>query len=140
LLAREMGAQDAINPRETDVMKRSVEIWNNEGPTVVVEAVGNSKILNSLINKALPGSRIGVIGFMAEPINILPVEITKKELEIIGSRMNRNKFPEVLTWFKEGKLAPEKLISHKLKFEEAEQAFALFEDKPDETCKVIVQF
>ncbi|MEW6623389.1 MAG: alcohol dehydrogenase catalytic domain-containing protein [Bacillota bacterium] len=140
LLAREMGAQCAINPQETDVIKRSAEIWNYEGPTVVVEAVGSSKILNSLLEKALPGSRIGVIGFMAEPVNILPVEITKKELEIIGSRMNRNKFPEVLTWFKEGKLEPEKLISHKLRFEEAEQAFALFDDRLDEVCKVIIQF
>lgn len=34
-----------------------------------------------------------------EPSKIPEIEITKKELEIRGSRLNSHKFPEVFKWF-----------------------------------------
>ena len=76
---------------------------------------------------------------------LLPIQrkldITKKELEIIGSRMNRDKLPDVLQWFKEGKLIEaNKLITHKFKFQEGEKAFQLLNTNPGEVCKIILNF
>lgn len=139
-LAKEMGAVHVINSTEIDPVHKSGQIWKNTGPTVIIEAVGNSGLLNNLIKDAPPGCRIGVIGFMNEPINISPVEITKRELEIIGSRMNRNKFKDVLEWFKDQKVKADKLITHKYSFEDAAKGFAIINDKPDEVCKVILEF
>ncbi|MFZ5945338.1 MAG: alcohol dehydrogenase catalytic domain-containing protein [Bacillota bacterium] len=139
-LARDMGAKSVIDANEGDIVSQAMEIWNNFGPTVIIEAVGNSALLNSLINTAPPGSRIGVIGFMSDPINILPVDITKRELEIIGSRMNEKKFALVLKWFEEGKVDGRKLITHKFMFSQVQEAFYTIEKFPEEVCKVILEF
>lgn len=139
-LAEKMAAQGVINPRQNNALEKAQEIWEGKGPTVVVEAVGNSKILNDLIDNAPPGCRLGVIGFMTEPITISPMDITKRELEIIGSRMNKNKFPDVLKWFQEGKLDGRLLITHKYKFTDLEKVFPEINNNPEEVCKVIINF
>lgn len=139
-MATDMGAKAVVNPKETNAIEKAAEIWDNQGPTVVIDAVGNTKILKDLCMQALPGTRIGVIGFMADELAIPPVEITKRELELIGSRMNNNKFPDVLRWFKEGKVDAAKLISHKYKFTDIEKAFDVIDKQPDEVCKVILEF
>jgi len=140
-MAQEMGADAVIDAKGSKVVQRAMEFWKNTGPTVIVDAVGNSKLLQELILDAPPGSRIGVIGFTTEPLEIPPVEITKRELEIIGSRMNRDKLPDVLRWFKEGKLpGAHKLITHKFKFREAEKAFQLLNSHSENVCKVILEF
>lgn len=140
-LAQEMGAKGVINSGQVNAVKEAQKVWDNKGPSVIVEAVGNSKLLQSLIADAPPGCRVGVIGFMAEPIQISPMEITKRELEIIGSRMNRDKLPDVLNWFKEGKISnPQKLITHKFKLKDAQKAFELIEKDPGQVCKVILEY
>lgn len=139
-LAQKMGA-NVIDAQGVKVVQKAQEIWGNSGPTVIVEAVGNSKLLQELILDAPPGCRVGVIGFTTDPTEIPPVDITKKELEIIGSRMNRDKLPDVLQWFKEGKLIEaNKLITHKFKFQEGEKAFQLLNTNPGEVCKIILEF
>lgn len=139
-LARDMQAYQTIDSTQGDVISQASQIWNNYGPTVIVEAVGNSSLLEYLIKGAPPGCRIGVIGFMAEPISISPVDITKRELEIIGSRLNKNKFPDVLKWFKEGKVSGEKMITHRFNFTDAEEAFRTIDKEPAKVCKVILEF
>ncbi len=139
-LATALGAKQVINPKQVNVVKEAMKIWNQAGPTVIIEAVGNTAILQNVIADAPPGTRIGVIGFTTEPLAIPPVDITKRELEIIGSRMNSNKFPTVLKWFEEGKIDVSKMISHKYKFSELEQAFATIDSTPDEVCKVMIEF
>jgi L-gulonate 5-dehydrogenase len=139
-LATESGAKAAINSKEADPVDEAAKIWNQAGPTVIIDAVGHTKIMQSAFEKAIPGTRIGVIAFTPDALNLPPVDITKRELELIGSRMNNDKFPTVLEWFKDGKVDVSKLISHKFKFSEIEKAFQTVDSTPDEVCKMIVEF
>ena len=57
----------------------------------------------------------------------------------MGSRLNCGMFPRVIEWF--GRvLEPEKLVSHVFPFTQVRDAFALIEEKPLETCKVVLTF
>ena len=59
----------------------------------------------------------------AKPAEIPPVLITKKELSIVGSRMNCYQFPKVMKWLEEGKIDAEKMISRKYSIDDIQQAF-----------------
>lgn len=139
-LATDLGAKAVINPKQVDVVEEAIKLWKQAGPSVIIDAVGNTAIMQNVFAKALPGTRIGVIAFTADPLVLPPVDITKRELEIIGSRMNSNKFPTVLKWFEAGKIDVSKMISHKFKFSDLDKAFATIDSAPDEVCKVIIEF
>ncbi|MFZ5753284.1 MAG: zinc-binding alcohol dehydrogenase family protein [Bacillota bacterium] len=138
-LAKEMGALAVINPQGKSAIQESYDYWS-QGPNVIVDAVGSAKILEQTVQEAPHGTRIIEIGFNSEESRIRPVDITKKELEIIGSRMNKHKFPEVLQWFKEGKIQPRLLISHRFSYTELDKAMGIIEKEPTKVCKVILDF
>jgi L-gulonate 5-dehydrogenase len=93
----------------------------------------------SFLKLASPAGRIAHLGFSETPADIVPLEITKKELSIFGSRLNCGMFPLVIEWFKRG-LDPEKLVSHSFPFTKARDAFTLIKEKPFETCKILLTF
>ena len=49
--------------------------------------------------------------------------ITKKELSIIGSRMNCNRFPVVMEWLNQGNILADKMISRKYSVMDIQTAF-----------------
>jgi L-gulonate 5-dehydrogenase len=136
--ARELGAELAVN-NERQNLKDEMFKWAKEGVPVIVDAVCIPEIFPSLLEIASPAGRIAHLGFSERPAKIVPLEITKKELTIFGSRLNRRKFPAVIECFQEG-LDPLKLVSHKFPFTQARDAFDLLETKPLETCKVLLTF
>ena len=54
--------------------------------------------------------------------------------------MNNHRFPEVIEWFKAGKVDPAAIITHRFKMEEAEKGFAIGKEHPEDTLKVILTF
>ncbi len=139
-MADRFSASFTINSARQSAVSKCIEVWEGCGPNVIVDAAGSTPIMEDALRHALPGSRIGNIGFMSEPMSIQPVEITKRELEVIGSRMNNEKFPQVLKWLEEGVLEPETMISHRFDFDDAQEAFEVMKDKSKLTCKIILTF
>jgi L-gulonate 5-dehydrogenase len=67
-------------------------------------------------------------------------EIVKKELTLVGSRLNRKLLPQVVTWLAEGKLKPSAMITQTFPSREAQAAFDLIETRPQDTIKVQLTF
>lgn len=139
-LAKKMGADNVINSSKEHVEELIQQETAGAGMSVVIEAVGLTSLLEDAVSLAAPAGRIVVLGFVKDPFRISHFDITIKELEIIGSRLNTNKFPEVVTMFKRNDLNPGLLVSHKFHFTEAQKAFDLIEQKPGDVCKVVLMF
>jgi L-gulonate 5-dehydrogenase len=137
-VAKELGAELVVNSKQQN-LEEEMARWSREGVPLIVDAVCIPALFPSLLRIASPAGRIAHLGFSEQPTEIVPLEITKKELSIIGSRLNCNMFPRVIEWFKKG-LDPEKLVSHKFPFTQVREAFQLIEEKPLETCKVLLTF
>ncbi|MDR0878064.1 MAG: alcohol dehydrogenase catalytic domain-containing protein [Treponema sp.] len=120
--AKKCGADKTVNSKEKDLAK-AVEAFAPGGADIVLDAVGVSPLTELSFSFAAPTGRIGIIGFDAKPVSIPPVNITKKELTIVGSRMNNHRFPAVVKWFKEDKLNIDLLISRRYPVEEIQKAF-----------------
>ena len=138
--ARRLGAELIINPKETS-LEEAVASWTGgKGVPLIIDAVGSPDLFPSLLRMASPAGRIGLLGFSKEPSPFVQLEAVRKELSIFGSRLNRNKFPEVISWFEEGLVEPELLVSHRFPFVQAKEAMGFIQERPSEVCKVILEF
>lgn len=117
------------------------DILNKAGirPTLIVDAACHPSILQQAINLASPAARIGIMGFSGEPCTITQQSLTSKEISLFSSRLNSNRFPDVISWMAQGKVDPEKLITHCLPLEEVQAALTLFATDQRTCCKVLLQ-
>jgi len=138
--AKKLGADYIINPKKIDV-KKSIDLFtNNVGATVVIDAVGNVNSFEQAVEIASIGGHIVVLGFTDKPSKIPQLLITKNELNISGSRLHCNKFPEVIEWFEKGEIKGNDFISHVYPFEKIKEAVHLIETQPMKVSKIVLTF
>jgi len=135
--AKHMGADLIINSKKSDMVTELMKFTDGMGANLIFEATGNVKVLETCIKDAVsPAGRVVVLGFSTDMIQIPQVAIMSKEIEIIGTRLNNNKFAEVIEWFSKNLVQPEAILSHTFKLEELEKAFAFMHSYPEEVCKI----
>ncbi len=110
------------------------------GPSLVIDGAGVPALLLEACRVASPAGRIGLLGFSPEPCPIVQQEIVRKELTIVGSRLNRRLLPQVVEWLESGRLQPAAMITHSFPAAEARAAFDLIETHPEQTVKVQLVF
>ena len=108
------------------------------GLDFTVDAVGVPTIMESAIHMAAPGGRIVVLGFNPTPARVPELLLVRKELKVMGTRMNCNRFPEVLEWFAKGQVHPDALLSGVYPLAEINRAFEDIAAAPDSMLKVVV--
>ena len=99
-----------------------------------------SATVTAILGRSDSSGRIGLLGFSPGPCNISQQEIVKKELSLVGSRLNRRLLPEVVSWLESGRLKPAPMITQTFAAREAQAAFDLVERHPERTVKVQLAF
>ena len=138
--ARSFGADAMINPQSVPVVDVARGEMDGLGPSVVIDGAGVTALLEEACRIASPAGRIGLLGFSPAPSNISQQEIVKKELTLVGSRLNRHLLPEVVEWLESGTLQPEAMITQTFDAKEAQAAFDLVDNHPEQTVKVQLVF
>lgn len=139
-LAKKMGADITINSSRQDADQIIMAETEGLGVTVVIDAVCLPQTFEQAVKLTASAGRVIVLGFTEKPSQIAQLEITKKELDIKGSRLHSNKFPEVIEWFNNKEVNPKLLISNVYDFSEIRKAIEQVENNPTETYKVILKF
>ena len=138
--AASMGADHVINSSTSDLVESVMKITNDDGVSVVIEAVGVKSLFEAGLKCTSPAARVVALGFDQRNLDISLFDITIKELNIIGSRLNNGRFPEVVDWFEKGWVDPEKLISHRDHFTNTKKALERILERPDEVLKSVITF
>ena len=118
--AKEFGADACVNTKDT-AFSSAVEAFAPGG--VIIDAVGITPFVEKCISLAAPFGRIVVISFDERPARISPAVVTKRELSVLGSRMNCKRMPMVIKWMEEKAIRPEAMISRIYPLEELQKAF-----------------
>lgn len=112
-VSKEVGADLVINPRETDAAQAVREATNGHGPTLILEAVGSQ--LDLSVQMAANQARIVVLGLNSAVTTGFPaVDVTTKELQILGAFLMRYTMQEALDLIQSQVLPLEPIISHVL--------------------------
>ena len=109
-------------------------------PTVVIDASGNRKAINSGLNYLAHGGRYILIGLQKEEIMFSHPEFHKKEATLMSSRnATRDDFEYVIQNMANGKVNPRSFITNRVKFEDAAAGFADWLNPSNHVIKVVVE-
>jgi L-gulonate 5-dehydrogenase len=138
--AKALGAVRVVNSRRESIEAAVEAETEGFGVTLVVDGAGAPGILEQAVQLAGPTGRIMVLNFQPGTSAIPQAELVKKELSLLGSRLNRRLIPQVLGWFASGAVDPEKLVSQEFGFRQVKEALRLIEEHPEQVCKVQLTF
>lgn len=137
-IAREMGADLVVNPSRQDLRTALAESLGDGGPSVVAEAVGSPVTVRQALDVVAASGRVVMLGLCTEEICIEGALMVRKELDFLGSRLHGGTVPQAIFLVEEGKVHPEKLVTHHMSLDDVEEAFQLMINEPDTTLKVIL--
>jgi len=137
--AKDMGADYVVNSAEENLEEKIAELTDGKGASVVVEASGVEAALEACLTATAYRGRVAILGFYKSPlVNIRPIHIVKKELDVYGSRVYNNRFPLALDLLAKGEVNLKDLITHEFPFDQLEQAMKTALDPKVDSLKVIV--
>ncbi|MDR1732344.1 MAG: zinc-binding alcohol dehydrogenase family protein [Synergistaceae bacterium] len=136
--AKELGAAETVNSKKEDLTAAVKAFTEDFGLDFTVDAVGTPKLMESAVEMAAPGGRIVVLGFHPDPAPLPELFLVRKELKVLGTRMNCNRFPEVIEWFGGKKVHPDALLSAVYPLEDIQKAFEHIVADPENTLKIVI--
>lgn len=139
-IAMELGANGFINLTDADIKERTLELTNNNGMDVVVEATGVPESFLNAINTSAFGGRIALIGNGKREVQFNQSLLIKKELNVYGSRNSLNDFEPLIEVLKQGEIDIDKMVTDVYDFEESLKAFNDLIENPSRKLKVLIKF
>jgi L-gulonate 5-dehydrogenase len=101
-IAARLGAE--IVPSGAPLLPALLERTNGEGAAVVIEATGNIKAMEQTVDLVAAGGRIVIVGLVGKGAGVTfpGLDLTRKEMTIVGSRASVGCFPEALALLASG--------------------------------------
>lgn len=128
-----------INATTMDVHERLKAITKGDMPTVVIDATGNQKAINSGFLYMAHGARYVLVGLQKGEISVSHPEFHKREATLMSSRnATREDFEHVIASMKKGLVDPTVYITHRVPFDEVKQSFESWLDPENGVIKAMV--
>jgi threonine dehydrogenase-like Zn-dependent dehydrogenase len=110
-IARAVGADILLDPGSEDVVAAARDALGSYGADIVVDAVGSQ--FPAALELAAPQARLVLFGMNTRARGEIPqVEITRKELSVLGTYVGSGTFPDTIRILEEGVIDLEPIVSH----------------------------
>lgn len=125
-LAKSLGADRVIDPKEQDPVDAIKECTEGEGADMAIDCAGKEITENQALDCAKKGGKVAFVG-QNKVATIQPSrQFLDKELTLIGSfYYDVSEYKELIALIRRG-LNPERIITHRFGLEEAQKAFSTF--------------
>ncbi|GAB3316066.1 zinc-binding alcohol dehydrogenase family protein [Larkinella ripae] len=129
-----------IDARSADVFEQLRTITNGDMPTVVIDATGNQKAINTAFQYLAHGGRFVLVGLQRGDVCLSHPEFHKREATLMSSRNGtRQDFEHVLNCLKQGLIDPVIYITHRVPFGQVKDQFASWLDPANGVIKAMVE-
>ncbi len=119
-----LGVHHTINARSPDVFEQLAAITNGDMPTVVIDATGSLRAINTAFSYMAHGGRYVLVGLQKGDISVSHPEFHKREATLMSSRnATRADFEHVIASMKAGLVEPTNYITHRVRFDQIEADF-----------------
>jgi 2-desacetyl-2-hydroxyethyl bacteriochlorophyllide A dehydrogenase len=130
----------AINVLSENITERLKDITKGNMPTVVIDATGSLKAINSAFLYMAHGGRYVLVGLQKENIAFSHPEFHKREATLMSSRnATRSDFEHVINSMKKGLVNPSTYITHTLSFKKVKDNFSSLLDPVNGVIKAMIQ-
>lgn len=136
-VAAELGAETLLSGK--DLLDRVLERTNGEGSPVVIEATGNVTVIEQSAELVAAGGRIVIVGLVKQGLTVSfpALDLTRKEMTIVGSRASVNCFPEALELIAKGSIRYPSYATH-FDLWDAPRVFAELAETPGKIHKGVL--
>ncbi|MBN2010631.1 alcohol dehydrogenase catalytic domain-containing protein [candidate division KSB1 bacterium] len=136
-----------INATRQSPVETIMELTNGRGVDVAFEAIGHAvdipgalHPIRQCIQSLRPAGTVCVLGLAEQPAPLVMKELIFKEATLRTSRVTHGEFAETIQHLTQGHLRPDALISAIMPGSEAQQAFMLLEQSPEDYLKILLKF
>lgn len=130
-----------INPAKDDATGCLKEITNSDMPTIVIDATGNLKAINSAFQYMAHGGKYVLVGLQKEMISFSHPEFHKREATLMSSRnATKEDFLHVIRNIRNGKIDASVYITHRVGFDQVKDNFESWLRPETGVIKAMVSF
>ncbi|MCF0053487.1 zinc-binding alcohol dehydrogenase family protein [Dyadobacter sp. LJ53] len=134
-----LGVAHTINALTDNVLEKLSEITNGDMPTVIVDATGNLRAINTAFSYLAHGGRYVLVGLQKGEISFSHPEFHKREATLMSSRnATRADFEHVISSMKNGLIDPTTYITHRVTFGQVKDEFEGWLDPANGVIKAMV--
>jgi len=138
--AREMGAKEAINAKESDPVEAILDLTNGRGADVVYEAAGSVVTQKQAFRIVKSGGTIVLVGMTTEEEVTVPLlDLICREYEVKGVLRYANTYPQAVALTASGKVNLIPMVTHKFPLEKAREALEFADTQKDKAIKVMIE-
>ena len=128
-----------LNAMSKDIVQQLAEITNGDMPTVVIDATGNLKAINTGFQYLSHGGKYILIGLQKGEICFSHPEFHKREATLMSSRnATKEDFQKVILAMKNKLIDPSNYITHRTIFTDVKQEFAQWLNPANGVIKAMV--
>lgn len=139
-VAKRLGATKTINNREINAIDTILQMTNQKGVDVAVEAVGIEDAFHICQTIIDPGGHIANIGVHGKCVNLHLEKLWDRNITLTTALVDTFTIPLLLQTYTRGKLDPSRLITHHFNFREILKAYQIFGDAATQSSlKVILK-
>lgn len=136
---RKLGIEYTINSGREDAVSLIREITGGTMAQQVMECSGANPAIRSTLDLVSHAGRITLTGWPKKETSIPTDLITKKEIDILGSRTSAGEFEEALELIRTNQVDVRKILTKTVTLDEAPGAVEDIEKNPGNYMKVVVQ-
>jgi len=137
-LARALGAELTVDATVEPAIETILAWTGGDGAAVAIEATGSPTVVRTCVDAVAHSGRIVVVGISTQEIAIPMLEMTRKELTVLGSRNNAGLFGDAVALVQRNQERARRLITHRFPLELTAQAIEFTLAHPSEAEKVLI--
>jgi L-gulonate 5-dehydrogenase len=138
--AAEYGALAVFNGSDPKLKEKILDLTEGEGPHATCDAVGHPVIFEQCIDLVAPTGTVILLGMDGRPNEVTELQIFRKEMTVVGSRMNSTMFPAIIERVASGQMKLENMVSHRFSTAQAAEAFSMAVRQPAGFLKAMITF
>lgn len=136
-----LGVSHTVNALSPDVAEQLSAITNGDMPTVVIDATGSLRAINTAFAYMAHGGRYVLVGLQKGDISFSHPEFHKREATLMSSRnATRVDFEHVIGSMKKGLVDPTTYITHRVSFDQIQSEFESWLDPANGVIKAMASF
>jgi len=133
--ARELGADEVIDPRASNLPEAVRDLCGGRGADVVVDSVG--ALLSDAVACVRKAGRVFVFGLNERIESVIrPADLVYREISLSGVYIARGTFPLAVSLLTQNALGFDRLVTHRLQLEDFDEAIELL--RTGEAVKALV--